>query len=316
MAALAVLSAACYLYYNIPVHSDSQSGATEYVWEPHTFYSRGTEGFACGKTNDEGLNNLLDRGVFPIDILVMGSSHMEAMQVPQAKTMTAYLNQMLNGEKYAYNIGISGHQLPYIASNLRTALTEYRPSQYLVIEVASVKFDENLLQQVAQGATPTIPSHDKGIIGALQQVPYLRLLYFQLKNLEEKNEEFEEPDSLAALSGQEPALNSVLLDISSTCAKENVTPIIFYHPHLLLDHDGVALSQPAEEISRFGELCDKNGILWIDMTDDFFTHFEQDHILPHGFSNTAVGVGHLNRHGHRWCAQAILDKIMEQETAL
>ena len=58
--ALALLCGFCFFYYNVPVHYPNPSGATEYVWESSRFYSRGTEGFAMGRTNNEGFYDSRD----------------------------------------------------------------------------------------------------------------------------------------------------------------------------------------------------------------------------------------------------------------
>lgn len=64
------------------------------------------EGFSWIKTDANGYNN----ASIPenVDILLMGSSHMEAVQVSQSENTAALLNTMLPGMK-TYNTGISGH---------------------------------------------------------------------------------------------------------------------------------------------------------------------------------------------------------------
>ena len=75
-----IMTGFCFFYYNPGVHITSKTGASDYVWESGKFYSRGNEGFACGVIDDNGYNNS-----YPaegnIDILLMGSSHMEAFNV-------------------------------------------------------------------------------------------------------------------------------------------------------------------------------------------------------------------------------------------
>ena len=74
--AFVIVSAFCTLYYNLPVHSNTSGGATDYNWEGHVFYSRGTEGFAWGQTNNEGYLNPYDYTEnTEVDILVMGFYH-------------------------------------------------------------------------------------------------------------------------------------------------------------------------------------------------------------------------------------------------
>ena len=100
--AFALLCAFCLLWYNVPVHYDNPSGATEYVWESRKFYSKGTEGFALGRTNNEGFNNIKDYNEGDeIDILLMGSSHMEGFNVAQDENAAAVINQLFFTEVHA-----------------------------------------------------------------------------------------------------------------------------------------------------------------------------------------------------------------------
>ena len=108
LAALLLLNIWCYFYFNVPVHYTNETGATEYKWESHKFYRKGTEGFAFGRTNNDGFTNLSDyEPGQEIEILLMGSSHMEGMNVPQEDNTANLLNLLFEGEKYTYNIGTS-----------------------------------------------------------------------------------------------------------------------------------------------------------------------------------------------------------------
>ena len=92
MIAFALLCAFCFFWYNVPVHYENPTGATEYYWQEHKFYSKGTEGFALGKTNNEGFNNLKDYSEGEhINILLMGSSHMEGFNVAQDENTAAMI---------------------------------------------------------------------------------------------------------------------------------------------------------------------------------------------------------------------------------
>lgn len=87
----AVLNLVCVLYYNVPIHSPSESGSTDYVWNRNKFYSRGTEGFAMGVTDKNGFNNLETFKKGDIDVLLMGSSHMEAFNVMGSVTWVSFM---------------------------------------------------------------------------------------------------------------------------------------------------------------------------------------------------------------------------------
>ncbi len=42
----------------------------------------------------------------------------------------------------------------------------------------------------------------------------------------------------------------------------------------------------------------------------FLREYEENHLLPYGFANSAVGKGHLNRYGHAMIADELY-KLME-----
>ena len=122
-----------YLYYNPPIHSVCLDGATDYIWEKNMIYNRATEGIGYGKTNNEGYMNLYDyQSGMNIDVLVMGSSHLEAQFIPLEKNAVSLLNSKSQRTK-AYNISISGHSFKVCVNNLEAALSKYKP-EYVVIE--------------------------------------------------------------------------------------------------------------------------------------------------------------------------------------
>lgn len=80
----AILEFLCFFYYNPPIHYTCQDGATDYVWEASNAYADYTEGMGRGRTNNEGYVNPFDYSEnMPIDILILGSSQMEAFQLLQ-----------------------------------------------------------------------------------------------------------------------------------------------------------------------------------------------------------------------------------------
>lgn len=115
--------------------------------------------------------------------------------------------------------------------------------------------------------------------------------------------------------------NSVLFDFLRGAQKSieqtNVKLIIFYHPKETLGIDGTVSYETDLELLRiFQDVCEENGILFVDMTSDFKMLYAKQHVLTHGFSNTAVGTGHLNQYGHQIIAEKLSLVIMEQEDVL
>ena len=79
---LVLLSIFSIIYGLSGIHISNSSGATDYKWEPYQFKSTMIEGFACMKLDEYGFNNPNCSFITPVDVLIMGSSHMEAVNIP------------------------------------------------------------------------------------------------------------------------------------------------------------------------------------------------------------------------------------------
>ena len=75
----------------------------------------------------------------------------------------------------------------------------------------------------------------------------------------------------------------------------------------------MTVASSPEYLRAFSEACEAAGVLFVDMSERFLQAYEAEHILPHGFANTAMGQGHLNADGHRLVAEALYDAIVEAE---
>ncbi|MDR2392966.1 MAG: hypothetical protein LBD93_02255 [Treponema sp.] len=310
--AFLVLTLCCFAYYNLPVHSSSKTGTTDYVWEKHAYYSKMTEGFGYGKMNNEGFNNLADYHGQRVDLLVMGSSQMEGTNVVQHKTAVALLNTLFDTSKYAYNIGISGHDFPHIVNNIERAIQYYAPQEYVIIETGSLRFDIPSLEDALTARMQRIPSYGSKILFYLQKIPSLRLLYSQYKSFvgTKTQESIAVSPDMASKEVYLEILNRVMNKLQHLRIDYRVNILIFYHPHLLLTRDGDASAETnGEDIALFKQACTDYGIYFVDMTDIFLDAYRNYHILPHGFTNTAVGVGHLNKNGHSMIANALFRQI-------
>jgi hypothetical protein len=256
----------------------------------------------------------------------MGSSHMEGFQVPQDKTTTAVLNKLLNAAKDVYNIGISGHSFPVVAGNLPVAIKRYAP-EYVIIETGSIQFD---LQTLTDIMTPdmelVIPeSNTGGIVSLLKnsfikRVPYIRLFSYQIvtfiNNATAKNVSTKSAGHQDALISDDylRVINMVMQHLHQISVDNSSKLLIFYHPHLTLNKDGsTSVNTDNEYLNAFKTACINNDIYFIDMTDIFMEQYQTSHILPYGFSNTAVGAGHLNKNGHRIIAHELFRRINEIE---
>jgi hypothetical protein len=318
-----VLNIICLVYYLVPGHTSSKSEATDYVYPEYAPYSIMLEGYGHGQMNNEGLNNLGDFNGQPIDILIMGSSHMEGCNVAQTETASSILNDLFNQESYIYNIAFSTHEFLRNAYNLEKAITHYQPRKYVVFEIQNLDFTIRQLEDVIFSRMTKLPSFDHGLLSTLQKFPYLRLGYRQIKFFTGLHV----VDTLAIFNDDSPTidtddsnnnttyselLDSVMERISLIAANHGIKLIVFRHPRLTLNENGTAsVDSDNKYVRQFRKACSDNGIYFLDMAEPFMREYKSNYILPHGFFNTAVGVGHLNKNGHKTVAYELFKYMNE-----
>ncbi len=312
---LAVLSVVAYFYNYTGIHITNPTKATDYTWMPYQKMNNMKEGFSFVKMDINGFNNTenLDQDV---DILLMGSSHMEAYQVNQNENCGFLLNEFLP-EYSTYNIGISGHTIYRIADNIGSALNEYKPAKYVIIETNTVQLDIDMMNAVISGESTPIKSHDSGVLFYLQKIPAFKPLYNQLENwikTKNNNEDNDIPQETIIAEEYCVVFSEFMKLIKQEADNHEVVPIIFYAPNEHISKDGNLIFQTDKKYSElYKETCEASDIVFIDMSDSFFELYNNEKKLAHGFSNTAVGVGHLNKYGHRKTAEILVDEILRIE---
>jgi len=314
--AFIILNAICIFYYNVPIHNASKTNSTDYIWEKNKFYSRGTEGFAWGITDKNGFNNLETFKQGEIDVIVMGSSHMEGFNVAHDKNTTAIMNSKFRAsgiDMNVYNIGISGHTLVRCLNNLENVINEFGPQKYIVIETQSVEPSVDIIKSTLDGTLTPMASHSEGIMGMLQKSPYLRLVYAQLKNAQENNvtsvvskdqEIDNDKNEMCHL------LNLLMEKSAKICNEAGTELIIFYNCSISIDEQGKTIERKnSDSIEQFRMICENNDVIFIDMYEVFKENYEETYKLPRGFSNSKAGSGHLNEEGHRVIAEKLFSVI-------
>lgn len=325
-----LLNAVCFLYYNVPVHSESATNSTDYVWEKSKFYSRGTEGFAWGKTDAKGFNNLSAENSEKPDILVMGTSHTEAFNVSQAENYAYLLGELFDSDTNnmsVYNIGISGHSITTCLNNFESAVNEFNPGKYVVMEVTKAELSQEEINLISEGNVKKIHSSANPILILLQKMPFVRCVYYQIDKM---GLEFKLPtlkktqtptthESVAVDEADkdaeyETSLNLLMEKIGNIAKENNIRLILVINTTLQIDDDGSVIpSEKSEKEKLFETACNNNGIFLTDMYIPYADYYNENHRLPHGFSNTAVGVGHLNKYGHLVVANELYELIAETE---
>lgn len=307
-----ILSGVTIIYSNTGVHITNKSHATDYKWKPYQFKSNMKEGFSWLRMNGDGFNNCFDNNdVEKIDILLMGSSHMEAVNVPKESNVGYLLNNHDVPEYITYNIGISGHQIYQCVNNLADAVKFYNPYRYIIIETDSIELDEAKMTEVINNTFPIITSHDSGLLFYIQKcIPCFLPLYREIDNwLAIKpyhNQEMivDDQGNNTSNSDERKATLDKFLDQAVASAYDRQI-IIVYHPATVIDDKGMLEPEDIETVDLFRSACFRHSIEFVDMYEDFNREYCDNHVLPHGFTNTAVGEGHLNEAGHRLIAERL-----------
>jgi hypothetical protein len=280
-----------------------------------------TEGISIGFYDKNGYNN-----AYPsedvIDYLCLGSSQMEAKEVMPNKNMVYFLNEILdsNGETgYAYNIGVSGEQMTTCISRLGHAVETYCPQRAVIIETGALDFSQNEIDEALED--PEVGNlfyTYRGIMGIVRKLPYIRLVYVQLELLQDKKK----AETAAVVE------NDTVSEFDYVSYKTKITPliekaeknakgipvIIFYHPGVTIQTDG-SLSTGGDPamIRCFRDICEANGVRFLDMSERFQREYYENYTVPYGFANTRVASGHLNRYGHAMIADELYKMIQEVE---
>ena len=311
--ALAIACVVCLVYYNPGIHTTNQTGATDYVWQSNSFSSTMTEGIAWNRTDKNGFYNTVcvDK---QMDILLMGSSQMEGANVFPQQKVSSLLGEMTG--QTVYNLGISGHNLLTYTKNLESALTVMQPTKYVLFEIGTTAYDEDDINACLSGEMANLPSYDSGLMFHLQKIPYFKLLYTQIKSWDGVASDDTNQDDQEG-SGDNDVISTdaymqLVKRIHDVCADHKVKPIIFYHPHMRVAEDGSAIALVDDvSLTALQSACQANDVTFVNVTDDFLAMYREDHVLPRGFCNTAVGVGHLNKNGHKRIAEKLAETLAE-----
>lgn len=317
--AVAILCGIFALYLVTPVHIPSTKGNTDYVWPANSRWVTMREGISWGRYDADGFNN--PEVIENPDILILGSSHMEATNVLQKETVAVRLGGLLEGEYTVYNMGISGHHFLKVCKYLPVTLSLYdAPPKAIVIETSTTCFSAGKLEAYFEGNVDFTPSHNTGITAALQKLPFFRLLYRQLEDgLLRLFLSREVPAAAPSAAGPSQidtdTYDALFRSIQSVIRDSGTELIIFYHPSEEILPDGSVVFRPDETTALFAEKCEAYGITFVDMTQRFSEMSRVSHKVPHGFATGKLGWGHLNAYGHEAVARALADTIRELEEA-
>ncbi|MDR2457383.1 MAG: hypothetical protein LBD41_02755 [Clostridiales Family XIII bacterium] len=322
--AFLLLNLVTYFYSNIPVHSDNPTGATDYTWQKNKRYFRETEGHSFGVTDDEGFNNPKALYKGEIDVLIMGSSQYEGFVVMPEENLAVKLGQKLKNlpkKLSVYNIAISGHIFTRQVNNLERAIKYYQP-KYIVLELSSFNMDPEEMRLASSGELSRLPSFSRGLIGTLQEIPFLRVFNSQIKAAMNDTENdivaVNDSKKQGGVNLSDPAikngLDMLINRIVSITSENNIKPIIVYHPAVTLSKMGkLSFISDDATFSYFKNYFSKNNITVLDIRKKVLEAYKKTYTLPYGFWNSPVGQGHLNKYGHALTAKSLFAEIKKEE---
>ncbi len=317
MMALLILSVFCLIYDNPPYAAEQPDGLTNYQFEENRFWMTMTEGWGYGVTSNIGYNGAADTDYSDPVIVFLGSSHTEALQVPQNRNYVSLIQEKLDvsdmneEELKCVNLGISGHYFPECVSHLKAVSERFEDLRYVVIEVRDFELTEEELEGMTAGKYHDAYEEQGGLYGFVRRIPYFRMLKKQLDRREHAVPPAETRQT-ADYEAYERKLDEVIGAVSEMAEQHGYRVLIFYHCAAEYDEeDGYVRADDLRLRDIFSARCADYGIGFIDITDHFTRYSAETHRLPYGFFNTVPGTGHLNETGHAIVADDVYGRIRE-----
>ena len=323
--AVVILSVLMLGYSFIPVHIENPDGNTDYIWPAGSVWFRVTEGIGYGKFDDNGFNN--PEVIEHPDILLLGSSHMEAQYVPQGDSVSAVMNDLFGGEHEVYNLGISGHTIFKTCQYLPKNIELYKDSvKYVILETFFVSMTEKDVDNVLNHTVQYSSSKHSPVMQFVNEVPGLRILDHQRKvGFVDLFKDSGRTTKVFSIDGDEyssevsasdlPAYDRLFGYLEDIEKETGVELIIYYHPTETFDGEGHILFEEGNAYEAFAAAAEAHHIDFVDMADDFVRMFNEEHHVAHGFCTGRLGIGHLNSYGHRASAETLVRVIREKDQA-
>lgn len=269
------------------------------------------------------------------EIAIWGDSHVEAFQVEQRDRMEEVLNGMCrtDGMKNlkAFGVGNSGESVAdwyfKIPRYEKKCLTIF--AHFIVLsDISDCLPDQSSAKHATFLSKPEYriiesvkePGHqriqDKGVLKRIKEVLNKFGLDFgwsPIKSLiKDTKLQFSlgphdtvlKSSKVADESKPDKSFSFLLHALRQQTAK----PIVFvYCPHIPVITGGEVSFKDHESdiVSVFAQECQRNGIVFIDMTQDFCNYYRETGAFPRGFPNSRPSEGHFNGGGHRMIAKAI-----------
>ena len=310
----------CYCY---SIRIPNLEGTTEKIAFPNQIITNMEEGYSLIQFDKKGFNNSYPPKKDSLDILLVGSSQMEAIHVWGDKN-TGYLLNKLLPDLYTYNIGIVGMFFPQNVFFLRNAYLNFKPQKYVLIGIDRTVYSSSELEPIYKNSynyRKELRNSEKNKLLLVLNSSISRiktkaklwrsnsLAFFNNTDKSITNEK----DNLEDSEKYSDSLNK-FLEYARKQIPENIPIIIFYYPSVKINKEGKLLFvESSEQVNNFEKLCNKNKIHFINLSKDFEELYYDKKLVPYGFINTTLGNGHLNVYGHECVANVLANFILSLE---
>lgn len=314
--AVLICNGALFAYHRPVAWIERKGGATDSILHPGSTLLQGTEGRGRHKADPRGyLNPALS--LAPDYTLVVGSSYVQGKEVPAGCRFVDLMNDALVQDREqlsVYSVSQDGFYLPDMVRCFPALLAEFPDAATIVLEVNANSFSAEELEcslaqqepvpnQTGNGILENASAMDKLRFGIKETFPIMTLGKMQLTGMFPDKMEAGAPESETSMDA---AMEAALALLRS---QYHGRLIVFYHPETALQEDGTMAILPDEKAAPLASACRKQGVEFVDASESFLRAYEESYTVPCGFSNTAMARGHLNVHGHRLCAEVLLDAL-------
>ena len=306
------------------------TGATPAIYHAGKAVINGYEGYGWAHVDERGYLNE-DKPLADEVVLVLGCSHTKGIEVPMDKRYTSLLNDKLSGgddsKLYVYNMAIDGFYFPQIVDGFKAALQEIPSVKTVIIEIPSTEYAPtdfvgyNTRQYSADftGTTAFInlPLSSKLQTGIKEVFP-LTSLYLSKQFVSDGTKATPFFQATAGLNKNfvfPPAVYDEYMQATENAFKSirevwDGELVLLYHPSIQINPDGTISYKDTISHPWFFEISQKYNALFAGMGGIWHETYNNEQLIPYGFSNTAPAQGHLNEDGHRLIAD-LLYMILE-----
>ena len=315
-----ILNMVSFIYCRPAGWIDREGGATLSIWNPDTYIINAREGYGLYKVDSRGYINE-DKILGDDYVLCVGASFTKGTEVTVGKRYTDILNDMLSDRDESlavYNIGQNMYFLPDIVSGFKAIVSEFPSSDTIIIETVTTSFaSEQLKKALSQREynpyengeciIDTLSTKQKIKIKVKEALPLFSIMKKQYVDMGKNNTSVNDiinndEEKAFDYESYSTSLDDCLKLIRS---EYDGKLIIMYHNNQRIDSDGNMISDDSQTKDIFSDLCERNGITFVDTTPAFFKAYQEDYSVGYGFNNTSIGTGHLNETGHRIIADEL-----------